>query len=182
MTLREVYNTMSKPPRILGINTNFESLDYKGFVEVSFRTDVSFMDYDAVVISTGYLAQNYHTDYPATFEGKRMISKDDSHLMIEEFARTKEQMIEVLKQGKNIFILLDKNEKCFIHTGKTEYSGTGKNARGTNIVTSFDVFSFLPININATLVSGDEFNIACQPPYSTFFQSTRDMLYYNAYF
>ena len=172
----------SNGQKILGLNTCFGSLNYKGFINDSFRTSTSFMDYDAVVIDTSFLAHEYHEDYPTTFEGKRMISKDESHLMVDEFARTKAQLIDLLKQGKNFFVLMGTNENCFIHTGKTEYSGTGRNARGTNIVKEFDVFSFLPIDIKTTLVSGETFNIVCQAPYSTFFQATKDMLYYDAYF
>lgn len=167
---------------LLGINTIFSSINYKGFTHDEFRSTTSFMDYDAILIDSSYLAQNYGEDYPATFEGKRMISKNESRLMKEEFARTKEQIIEFLKQGKNVFVLMATNENCFIHTGKTEYSGTGKNARGTNIVTEFNTFSFLPIDLKLTLVSGEKFDITCQSPYSTFFQATKDMSYYDAYF
>lgn len=167
---------------ILGINTIFSSINYKGFTHDEFRSATSFMDYDAILIDSSYLAQNYGEDYPSTFEGKRMISKNESRLMIEEFARTKEQIIEFLKQGKNVFVLMATNENCFVHTGKTEYSGTGKNARGTNIVTEFNTFSFLPIDLKLTLVSGEKFDITCQSPYSTFFQVTKDMSYYDAYF
>ena len=173
---------ISETTNILGINTIFESINYNGFTHDEFRSATSFMDYDAVLIDTSYLAQNYKEDYPAMFEGKRMISKNESRLMIEEFARTKAQIVEFLKQGKNVFVLMATNENCFIHTGKTEYSGTGKNARGTNIVTEFNTFAFLPIELNPTMVSGEKFNITCQPPYSTFFQTTKDMTYYDAYF
>lgn len=176
---------MANGCRILGLNTNFESIGYKGLINDSFRSSTSFMDYDAVVIDTRNLSNMYKTEYmsySSTFQGKRLISKDESHRMVEDFNRTKTQITEILKQGKNVFLLLAENENCFIHTGRTEYSGTGKNARGTNIVDEFDVFSFLPIDINPTMVRGENFNIVCQPPYSTFFQKTRNMSYYEAYF
>ena len=32
---------------ILGVNTDFESLNYPGFTDMSFKTPISFMDYDA---------------------------------------------------------------------------------------------------------------------------------------
>lgn len=169
-------------PKILGINTGFNSIDYDGFIKASFRDPTSFMDYDAILIDTSFLAQEYGEAYPNTYQGKRMISKDESRRMEEEFLRTKMQIIDFLKQGKNVFVSMATNENCFIYTGKTEYSGTGKNARTTNIVTEFNVFSFLPIDINPTMVSGKDFNIVCQPPYSKFFQEIRDMVYYDAYF
>ena len=168
--------------KILGINTIFNSLNYKGFVKDEFRSNTSFLDYDAVIIDTRSLAMKYERDYPSTYAGKRLIGKDESQLMIEDFARVKIQIIELLKQGKNVFILMSHNENCYVHTGRTEYSGTGKNARGTNIVVEFDTFSFLPVDLKPTLVSGEDFKIACQPPYSTFFNSAKELIYYDAYF
>ena len=173
---------ISKTTNILGINTLFSTINYEGFTHDIFRSTTSFMDFDAILIDTSYLAQNYAEDYPSTFEGKRMISKNESRLMIEEFTRTKTQIVEFLKQGKNVFVLMATNENCFIHTGKTEYSGTGKNARATKIVEEFNTFSFLPIELNPTMVSGEKFNIVCQPPYSTFFQTIKNMMYYDGYF
>ena len=172
----------SAPQKILGINTPFELIEYSGFVESDFRSSTSFLDYDAVVINTSFLATEYDADFPKTYKGKRMITKDDSHRIVDDFIRTKTQIIELLKQGKNVFILMTKNENCFIYTGKTSYSGTGKNARGTDYVAEFDTFSFLPIDINPTMVSGETFNIVCQPPYSVFFQKIKEMIYYDAYF
>ncbi|MBQ3202265.1 MAG: hypothetical protein IJB36_01325 [Clostridia bacterium] len=168
--------------KFLGINTNFDSLHYPGFTDMPFKTAISFMDYDAIVIDSSHLAYEYPADYQGTYSGKRLIHKEDSAKMRMDFSRTHEQIVEVLKQGKNVFVLMGKNENCFIYTGKTEYSGTGKNARGTNIVSEYNVFSFLPIEIAPTMVSGDNFNIVCQPPYSTFFQITKDITYYSAYF
>lgn len=172
----------SNTQNILGINTCFDTIEYDGFTSDDFRSTTSFMDYDAVIVDTSYLSQSYRADYPETFKGKRAISKDESCLMVEDFTRTKAQIIEILKQGKNVFVLMGTNENCFIYTGETEYSGTGKNARSTNFVTEFNTFSFLPIDLNLTMVCGEKFNITCRSPYSTFFQATKDMIYYDAFF
>lgn len=165
----------SNTQNILGINTCFDTIEYDGFKNDYFRSSVSFMDYDAVIIDTSYLSQKYGTDYPHTYEGKRLISNDESRLMVEEFERTKAQIIEFLKQEKNVFVLMATNEKCFIHTGQSEYSIT-------DIVAPFNTFSFLPIDLNPTMVIGEKFNITRKSPYSNFFQATKDMIYYEAYF
>lgn len=168
--------------QILELNTVFGSLSYKGLVHDKFRTTTSFLDYDAVLIDTCLLSHSYGTDYSGSYKGKRMISENESHRMIEEFERTKSQLVELLKQGKNVFVLMGADENCYIYTGQKEYSGTGKNTRATNIVTEYNVFSFLPIDIKPIMVSGEKFDIACQSPYSAFFQATKDMSYYEAYF
>ena len=173
----------STAQEILGLNTRFESLNYNGFTETGFRSNLSFLDYDAIVINTRSLATRYEAkSYDGSFRGKRKISDDESFLMREEFDRTKIQMIEFLKQGKNVFILLDRNENCYIYSGRTEYKGTGRNARVINGLEEFDVFSFLPINIKPTMVVGETFNIVCRTPYASFFQETAHLSYYAAYF
>ncbi len=173
---------MKTEQKILGVNTFFESVNFKDFHEHSFNTPISYMDYDAVLIDSSFLSYEYKEDYPSTFKGKRIISKEDSHKMVSDFDTVREQIIEILKQGKNVFVIMGRNENCYVYTGKTEYSGTGKNARGTDIVNEFNVLSFLPIDIEPTFVTGENFTISCQNPYANFFQQTKDLSYYNSYF
>lgn len=177
------YGMTHNEQKILAINTPFDSLQYEGIIRDVFGSTTSFMDYDAIIIDTSRIAHNYEVNYPTTFyNGKRLISKYDSQKIVDDFSRTKKQIAECLNQGKNIFILMATNENCYIHTGETRYSGTGKNARGTDMVTEFNVFSFLPLDLNLTMVNGEKFSISCQPPYATFFQATKDISYYDAYF
>lgn len=170
----------SDTQEILGIDTPFYALNYKGFTNVDFHSTTSFMDYDAVVISARSLALNYGS-YD-TYNGKVCLPVDASFRMKEDFDRTRMQIIELLKQGRNVFVLMARNEDCYIHTGKSSYSGTGKNARKTNYVAEFDAFSFLPVKIKPTMVVGKTFNIVCRTPYASFFQVTAHLSYYAAYF
>ena len=172
----------SKAQEILGIGTLFYSLDYLGLTDVDFHSATSFMDYDAVVINTRSLALEYGLTCPDTYNGKLCLPVDASFKMKEDFSRTRTQIIEFLKQGKNVFVVMTKNENCYIHTGESSYSGTGKNARKTNYVEEFDVFSFLPIKIKPTFVSGRSVNVVCHSPYSAFFQATREITCYEAFF
>ena len=75
-----------------------------------------------------------------------------------------------------------KNEKCYIYTGEKQYSGTGRNARQTNIVREFNAYSFLPIKLNVTEVVGERIDICCSSPYRDFFTNTRTCYYYASYF
>lgn len=169
--------------KILGLNTEFQSLNFKGFEEDRFSSSISLLDYDAVVISTHYIVNDYDYDHWSSgiYQNKRYLSENASIQIKEDFNRIEEQLIELLKQGKNIFILLGKNENCFIHTGKKEYSGTGKNTRTTNYVSEFDAYSFLPIGIDATHIYGNEMKTCCQHPYLEFFKQTEGLYHYEAY-
>ncbi len=164
----------SNKQEVLGINTKFGALKYKGFTERYFDSVTSFMDYDAVIIDTGYLAHHFDNGYSETYNGKRSLSQNDSFRMKEAFDRTRTQIVELLKQGKTVFILLANNENCYVHTGHQTFSGTGRNTRTMNFVEEFDVFSFLHTPFRPTMANGTKYDIVCQPPYSSFSRKHRD--------
>lgn len=166
--------------KIIGLNTAFGSLKYNNFDERSFASSVSLLDYDAVVIDLGYLSQAYSIE--KKFENKDLLTEYASHQIKEDFPVIKDQLVELLKQGRTVFLLMGKNEDCFIYTGERQYSGTGKNARQTNIVQPFDMYSFLPIKIHAVHVYGSEFDICCKSPYREFLKQTIANSQYASYF
>lgn len=168
--------------KILGLNTAFADLEYDGFHENQFSASISLLDYDAVVIDVGFLVENSYGTDSRTYENKALLSDYASHQIVEDFSIIREQIIELLKQGRNLFLLMGKNEDCYIYTGKKEFSGTGKNARQTNIIRAFDTYSFLPIAIEVTHVYGREISICCNSPYRDFLKQTADSSQYASYF
>lgn len=167
---------------LLGINTEFESLNYPNFDENSFTSSISILDYEAVVISTDFIRNQYKESSTSPYQNKRLLSEYASSQIKQDYMIMKEQLIELLKQGKNIFVLMGNNENCYIYTGEKQYSGTGKNARATNIVTEFDMYSFLPVKISATHVYGERTEICGKKPYADFFKKTKECYHYAAYF
>ena len=170
------------PQKILGINTEFESLKFSGFNEVPFSSTTALFGYNAVIIDTLSISNNYKRDYKATYQNKAMLSTDASCAIVEDYSRIKEQLIELLKEGKNIFVLLGNNESCVIYTGEKQYSGTGKNARCTNIVRDFNTYSFLPIDVSITHVYGEDIEACGNPLYKDFFNKVNETFQYEAYF
>ena len=168
--------------KIVGINTCFETLEYENFDEYEFPTRISLLDYDAVVINADYLIRSYTTPYDGTYLNKTRLSDYNSAQIIEDFHKIKGQIEELLKQGRNVFVLMGDNANCYIYTGEKQFSGTGKNARQTNIVREFDTYSFLPIRLNVMVVQGEQIDICCSSPYREFLTNTKDCYYYDSYF
>ena len=170
--------------KIVGLNTEFSSLKFNGFEEFDFMSCISLLDYDSVIIDTDHIADKYNGDFHnnSMFQNKRCLSEDASVQIKEDYERIKDQLIELLKHGKNIYILLGKNENCYIYTGAKQYSGTGRNMKTTNIVNIFDVYSFLPIDISVTHILGDNMDVCCEQPFSHFFKNTDDLYCYYACF
>lgn len=171
---------MNNKQKILGVNTKFESLKIKNFDEYHFKSAVSFLDYDAVIINATSLTELYRSD--RQYQNKRLLRECASMEIKNEFTRIRDQIKELLKQGKNVYVLMGKNEDCSIYTGEKQYSGTGKNTRTTNIVQDFDAFSFLPIKISATHVYGEKFENCSKQPYFDFFKKTEECFGYDAFF
>ena len=168
--------------KIVGINTCFELLEYENFDEYGFSARISLLDYDAIVINTDFLIHRYTSSSVDSFQNKACLSEYNSAQIVEDFNKIKGQIEELLKQGRNVFVLMGNNDNCYIYTGEKQYSGTGRNARQTNIVREFDSYSFLPVKLKVTEVVGEQIDICCSSPYREFFTNTRDCYYYASYF
>lgn len=168
--------------KILGLNTSFDSLEYEGYHENRFCSTISLLDYDAVVIDVGYLIDSNYSTAASSYQNKVLLSDYASSQIVDDFCTVREQLVELLKQGRNLFILMGRNENCYIYTGEKQFSGTGKNARQTNIVREFDAYAFLPIKIKATHVYGTEITTCCKSPYQDFMKKTADYSQYASYF
>ena len=94
--------------KIIGLNTAFGSLKYNNFDERSFASSVSLLDYDAVVIDLGYLSQAYSIE--KKFENKDLLTEYASHQIKEDFPVIKDQLVELLKQGRTVFLLMGKKD------------------------------------------------------------------------
>ena len=175
---------MNYKKKIVGINTCFEEVNYQGFEEFEFGTNVSLLDYDAVVIYADNIAYAYTNSGRAIehYENKLLLSNSASHQIVEDFKLLNKQLQEMLNVGKNIYVFMGKNESCFIYTGEKKYSGTGKNTRTTNIVAPFDTYGFLPISIKPTHIVGENISCCCNQPYIDFFKQTKQALYYSSIF
>ena len=171
-----------KKAKILGLNTAFESLEYPGFSENRFCSTISLLDYDAVVIDVGFLAENGYGTGASTYQNRVRLSDYQSSQIVDDFGTIREQLDELLRQGRNLFVLMGRNENCYIFTGEKQFSGTGKNARQTNIVREFDMYSFLPIRIEATHVFGTKISADPKTPYYSFLKDTAEYGQYASYF
>ena len=187
---------MNLQQKILGLNTNFldpETFEfnydhdcgcyhYHEFYESNFSCNISLLDYDAVVIGTKSIAKKYKTDNPKKYKNKRLLSKDDSIKIIEDFNRVREQLIFLLENGKNVFLLMENNKDCYIYNGKEELIGIKLSGDLKDEVMIFDTYSFLPIDINVNHINGSQIEFCHKQPYMNFFKQVSDYIHYYSYF
>lgn len=167
---------------LLGLNTAFSNLNIENFQEYDFSVAISLLDYDAVIIDVSNIAKKCYGTSAGLYQNKIRLSDYASHQIVEDYNTIREQIIELLKHRRNVFILMGRNENCYIYTGEREYSGTGKNARQTLMVKEFNTYSFLPISVKPTHICGTEIDICCKSPYRDFLKLTEDKSQYDSYF
>lgn len=163
--------------RMLGIDTLFANFDRSYFIQDSFLSHTSFFDYDAVIFNTQKIIKHYTTDGNYTHENKIWLSYANSIKICEDYYRMERQIIDYLQSGKNVFLLMGHNEKCYITKTVKNYLGQ------TEIVPhEFNMFSFLPITIIETHSYGKEMQLSCNSPYKEFFEKIAAFSGYAVYY
>lgn len=133
---------------IVGIGFEIPSDSENDYIRLDSLTSLS--EYDTVVISPSFIGTEYTSD--SNYNGKSCYNHNSSRKINEHSEHWKREIISFLKSGKTIFINLVECKSFYVQTGRTDYSGTGRNRQATNIVTGFDNYKFLPdidgINFN----------------------------------
>lgn len=140
----------------LGVYGTEETID---LIEIEdFSSQISILDYTSVMISVEGIVYDY-LQQPGKYDGLQSLNDDDkSAMLVRDMERRKNEVIELLKQGNNVFVILPSEQNIYIRTGEKKYSGTGRNRATTNIVEIFDVLSFLPVRIKLIKASGRNIN------------------------
>lgn len=168
---------MGKQQRMLGIDTLFSNFDRSYFVQDSFLSHTSFFDYDAVIFNTQKIIKHYTTDNNGTFNNKTYLSLSNTIRINEDYQRMKQGIIDYLQSGKNIYLLMGHNEKCYITKMVKNYLGQTER-----LPYEFNMFSFLPITIIETHSYGKEMQLCCKSPYKEFFEAIANFSGYAVHY
>ena len=110
----------------------------------AYSSNQSLLDADIVLFEPDF--SNYHLDYPEHYQGKPLYNKNSSFDLQEDSQYWRTELSTALEAGKSVFVFFTKFEDIFVHTGNTQYSGTGRNARATNIVSIIAITNFFHCN------------------------------------
>jgi len=148
-----------------------------------YSSNQSLLDADIIVFQPdiGGYPLDHDTGSPY-FQGKRCLSKDSSFNLKEHTSHWKKELSTALEHGKTIFVFFSEFEEVFVHTGKNTVSGTGRNAKVTNIVESFNNYTFFPAKLPPIIPkSGNGITFTGNTTFSTFFEEFKDDLVYKSY-
>jgi len=121
---------------------------------LAFDSKSSLVDADLIIFSPEidtYFSQD--TDY----QGKTRYSQDSSFQVKEALSHWRQELLDFVKSGRNILVLLAPKREFYLHTGQQNYSGTGRSRVTTNIVNLHNNYEALPVILNGlTLAHGKE--------------------------
>jgi hypothetical protein len=152
-----------------------------GFPEYfrSYRSDQSLLDADLIVFEPNF---DHYSATSSTYQGKTTYHEDTSFHILEDTKHWKKELSDALNIGKTVFVFFSKFNEIFIHTGGKKYSGTGRNARVTDIVTSYNNYEFLPCKIPQLISKrGKELTFNHNPIFSTLWSEFKQYMCYESY-
>ena len=158
------------------------SYEIPGFSDLleSYRSEKSLLDADIILFESDF--SPYDRDYPSTYSGKTVYSKDSSFQLREDTIHWQRELSMALQHGKTVFVIFGKYKECFLHTGQKTTSGTGRNAKTTNHVESYNNFKFLPVDLPSIIPGvGEEIVFKGTPEFATLWKELEDYIGYESY-
>ena len=85
-----------------------------------------------------------HGYAPKLYKGKPSLSEDSSFRVQQAVEHWRRELLDFLKTGRTVFLILSDLDEVYVDTGMREYSGTGRNRQTTNIVRLLSNYDFVP--------------------------------------
>lgn len=157
-------------------------IDHKNVSNEQFRSSVSFLDFDMLIWDSSNMFTEYNCHYNREYMGYRNLSDNDSPRILGDISRRKNEMIELLKLGRIVVLILPPPEKCYCATGQNTYSGTGRSRITNRIVTELYLLSTIPLNdLQTVTANGDSIEFQGNEPFKTYWEKMKGFDYYSAY-
>lgn len=161
----------------------FLLFDHEGIRETSFRSDISLLDYDLVVLDLESVLSSYRRDpLEPYYQGLPSLDKNDSFRLREDIQRRASELSDMLSLGRAVAVITPSPTRCYAFTGRRETSGTGRNQKVTNFVELVDLAAAFPVPVKTVAAEGSNVQLRAGWPFDAFWRSTRNWLHYSAYF
>jgi hypothetical protein len=159
---------------VLGSAFDTELNDRQDFSSVQ-----SLFDYDIVVWETPTTLEPYRSD--TLFEGLPTYYTDEAARLKRDLQRRGREFKDFLELGRTLVILDPAPLKCNVQV-RTDYSGTGRNQRQTNVLAPLDVLAVSPIPLRTVEGVGSRIDLIGGEPFATFWRRVRSYVSYSSYF
>lgn len=155
-------------------------IDIPGYAEqgANILSDRSLLDADIIIFRPG-IPYFYGSE---TYRGKRCLNDDDSFRVREAVAHWRRELAAAVDAGKVVILVLSAPDVVYVGTGRTEYSGTGRNARGTRMVETMNSYDAVPTKWKYHAASGTEMVLSPDARFlAPLWQDLEDFFEYRLY-
>lgn len=121
--------------------------------EIPIRSDRSLLDAD-VILFQPRLTGDY--GYSELFNGEPDLYEYSSFQFRADMRHWRSELHNAFDAGKTTIIYLSRLKTVYVHTDRHEWSGTGRNARKTNIVEPMQTYSAIPLDLSDVVMASGE--------------------------
>ena len=125
------------------------------FEYVPFSSDQTLLDADIILIEP--TLGDYST--VESYNGKSLLTEHSSFATKEQLDHWRSEIVSTVNAGKLVIVYLPKPIECYRHTGRKQFSGTGRNRVTTNLVTEISSYEAIPNLKSVTAKSGKEIRL-----------------------
>ena len=116
-----------------------------GFGEhVSINSQASLLDADIVLFHP--TMGTFFWDHHSTYQGKPSLPEDSSFRVQKAVEHWRRELLDFLRAGRTVFVVLTDLREVYVDTGERQYSGTGRNRQTTTVVRPLSNFDLLPLS------------------------------------
>jgi hypothetical protein len=123
----------------------------------SLHSKLSLLDYDIAVFNP--VIREFHL-YSEEYLGKPCLSDTNSFQLREHLEHWRREILEAIRAGKTVFLLLNTLQEVYIATGEKTYSGTGRNRQTTRHVTIHKNYALVPGIIEIVNTNGESMQLS----------------------
>jgi Holliday junction resolvase-like predicted endonuclease len=162
---------MAEEKKFISINAMALLRNERRLVMSTIDRNDALLEFDSAIINPEFFLQTYRPE--GYYKDIPKLNWNDSRRIVEKYDKVRRQLNDMLKQGKNIYVLVGFSNKCYRYTGKTDVLGQPSG------VALFDLYSFLPIKISLESMRGSCFELA-NPEFKDFFLSIKNSVEYHS--
>ena len=110
-----------------------------------FDSDISLLDWDIVLFKPDI--DEYISRRESIFQGSPCLSDNESFKLKAQSEHWRREIKSAVEHGKLVIVFLGELKKISIATGEKQHSGTGRNQKTTRIVSDYDNYQSIPLDL-----------------------------------
>lgn len=147
-----------------------------------YSSNQSLLDADIVVFEPNLNSYSLDSNEPY-YKAKKCFNDNDSFRLKKDTNHWKQELTTALENGKTVFIFFKGLEESSVYTGEKQYSGTGRNARTSRIVTDYHNYKFFPAPLSKIIAGkGEEIIFKGDQIFSVLWNEFGPLMKYESYF